>query len=145
MKTNQMSLTFTSVPENVLVARMLASSVGAQLDLPMNDLEELKVAVSEAVSNAIIHAYGNTPDRTVAMDIHVLNDVISVRVSDTGCGIADIPQAMQASFSTDPERMGLGFVFMKSFMDTLEVTSEPGKGTTVLMSKSFQPNPRTSH
>ncbi|MCL1917573.1 MAG: anti-sigma F factor [Peptococcaceae bacterium] len=145
MKTNHLSLTFSSKPENVLVARMLASSVGAQLDLPMNDLEELKVAISEAVSNAIIHAYSNTPDHTVAMDIHILNDVISVRVSDTGCGIEDIPQAMQASFSTDPERMGLGFVFMKSFMDTLDVTSEPGKGTTVLMTKNFQSNPRTSH
>jgi stage II sporulation protein AB (anti-sigma F factor) len=145
MKTNHLSLTFSSLPENVLIARMLASSVGAQLDLPMNDLEELKVAVSEAVSNAIIHAYGNKPDHKVTINIDILNDVISVSVSDSGCGIEDVPQAMQASYSTDPERMGLGFVFMKSFMDTLDVSSELGKGTTVHMTKNFQPSPQTSH
>ena len=145
MKTNHLSLSFSSLPENVLIARMLASSIGAQLDLPMNDLEELKVAVSEAVSNAIIHAYRNSPNCTVTIDIDILDDIISIRVSDTGCGIEDIPQAMQASFSTDPERMGLGFVFMKSFMDSLDVTSEPGKGTTVLMTKNIHPSPHTSH
>ncbi|MDR2736040.1 MAG: anti-sigma F factor [Gracilibacteraceae bacterium] len=145
MKTNRLSLTFTSLPENVLIARMLASSVGAQLDLPMNDLEELKVAISEAVSNAIIHGYANNPNHTVTVDIDIVGDIITVRVSDTGCGIEDIPQAMQASFSTDPERMGLGFVFMKSFMDSLDVASEPGRGTTVLMTKTYHSSPQTSH
>ncbi|MCL1791093.1 MAG: anti-sigma F factor [Peptococcaceae bacterium] len=145
MKTNRLSLTFTSLPENVLIARMLASSVGAQLDLPMNDLEELKVAISEAVSNAIIHGYANKPNNTVTLEIDIIGDIITVRVHDTGCGIEDIPQAMQASFSTDPERMGLGFVFMKSFMDTLDVASEIGRGTTVLMTKTYHSSPHTSH
>lgn len=145
MKPNHLSLTFASLPENVLIARMLASSIGAQLDLPMNDLEELKVAVSEAVSNAIIHGYNNDPSQFVTIDIDIVDNIISIRVSDTGCGIEDIPQAMQASFSTDPERMGLGFVFMKSFMDSLDVTSEISNGTTVLMTKSFQSSPHTSH
>ena len=145
MKVNKLQLTFSSLPENVTIARMLASTLGAQLDLPINELEELKVAVSEAVSNAIIHGYSNKPDYLVTLDIEVRANKIKIQVSDEGCGISDIKQAMQASFSTDPERMGLGFIFMQSFMDELQVESEVDKGTRVIMVKNINTQQPSSH
>ena len=100
----------------------------------LNDIEEIKVAVSEAISNAVIHGYGNETgmiDFSMALEEGVLEFIIK----DYGKGIADIALARQPSYSSDPERMGLGFVFMESFMDELRVESEVGKGTTVHMIK----------
>ncbi|MDR3564114.1 MAG: anti-sigma F factor [Negativicutes bacterium] len=100
-------------------------------------LEEIKVAISEAVSNAIIHGYGDTIGEiefTMTLD----SDSLEFIVTDYGRGIADIALARQPSYSTDPERMGLGFVFMESFMDQLIVESEVGRGTTVRMAKQIQ-------
>lgn len=145
MKVNSLNLIFSSLPENVTIARMLASGLGAQLDLPMNELEELKVAISEAVSNAIIHGYGNNPEKFVTLELETTEQQIRIKVIDTGCGIPDIKQAMQASFSTDPERMGLGFVFMQSFMDELHVESEANQGTTVTMVKNLNRPQPSSH
>lgn len=145
MKVNKINLTFSSLPENVTIARMLASTLGAQLDLPINELEELKVAVSEAVSNAIIHGYGNNPDAFVTLELEASSEKIIIRVIDKGCGIPDVKQAMQASFSTDPERMGLGFIFMQSFMDDLQVESEINNGTKVVMVKNLSAQPPSSH
>lgn len=145
MKTNQLNLTFSSIAENVSIARLLIASVGAQLDLPLNDLEELKVAVSEAVSNAIIHGYKNNPGHIVYLDLNITGDRLKIVVKDEGCGITDIDQAMQPAFSTDPERMGLGFVFMQSFMDELQVESTLEVGTTVTMIKHLKQTPIVSH
>lgn len=145
MKANRISLTFSSLPQNVTVARMLASTIGAQLDLPINELEEIKVAVSEAVSNSIIHGYDNSPENSVTLELEVSDDNLTIKVIDTGCGIKDIKQAMQASFSTDPERMGLGFIFMQSFMDDLQVESSPGSGTKVTMIKRINHQHPSSH
>ncbi|TGE34274.1 anti-sigma F factor [Desulfosporosinus sp. Sb-LF] len=145
MKTNQLSLTFSSIAENVSITRLLIASVGAQMDLPLNDIEELKVAVSEAVSNAIIHGYQNNPNHIVYLDLDISNDTLKIVVKDEGCGISDIEQAMQPAYSTDPERMGLGFVFMQSFMDELRVDSELEVGTTVTMIKHFKQTPISSH
>lgn len=145
MKTNQLNLTFSSVAENVGIARLLVASVGAQLDLPLNDIEELKVAVSEAVSNSIIHGYQNNPQHIVQLDLNIAEDNLKIIVKDKGCGIPDIEQAMQPAYSTDPERMGLGFVFMQSFMDELQVESSPGVGTTITMIKHLKQPAVTSH
>lgn len=145
MKANKITLSFSSLPENVTIARMLSSALGAQLDLPINELEELKVAVSEAVSNAIIHGYRNNPENYVILELESTPEKIIIQVIDQGCGIPDINQAMQASFSTDPERMGLGFIFMQSFMDELHVESEIDKGTKVVMVKNIYPQPPSSH
>ncbi|OLN27753.1 anti-sigma F factor [Desulfosporosinus metallidurans] len=145
MKTNQISLTFSSISENVGITRLLIASVGAQLDLPLNDIEELKVAVSEAVSNAIIHGYSNNPDYIVFLDLDIANDTLKIVVRDEGCGIPNVEQAMQPAYSTDPERMGLGFVFMQSFMDELQVESTLEVGTTVTMMKHFKQTPISSH
>ena len=144
MKVNNMNFTFSSLPENVTISRMLASALGAQLDLPINELEELKVAVSEAVSNAIIHGYNNNPDNFVTLELEASAEKIIIQVIDTGCGIPDVKQAMQASYSTDPERMGLGFIFMQSFMDELKVESEVNQGTKVIMVKNLK-NLQPSH
>jgi len=145
MKTNQLILTFSSISENVGITRLLIASVGAQLDLPLNDIEELKVAVSEAVSNAIIHGYKNNPNHIVYLDLDITSDTLKIVVKDEGCGIANVEQAMQPAYSTDPERMGLGFVFMQSFMDELQVESELEVGTTVTMMKHFKQTPISSH
>ncbi|HEY8909773.1 MAG TPA: anti-sigma F factor [Desulfosporosinus sp.] len=145
MKSNQITLTFSSIAENVGIARLLIASVGGQLDLPLNDIEELKVAISEAVSNAIIHGYQSDPNHIVYLDLDIAADTLKIMVKDKGCGISDVAQAMQPAFSTDPERMGLGFVFMQSFMDELQVDSVLEEGTTVTMIKHLKPTPSSSH
>jgi stage II sporulation protein AB (anti-sigma F factor) len=145
MKPNQLILTFSSIPENVGIARLLIASVGAQLDLPLNDIEELKVAVSEAVSNAVIHGYRNEPHHIVHLNLDINANTLEIVVKDEGCGISNIEQAMQPAFSTDPERMGLGFVFMQSFMDELQVESTLDVGTTVTMVKYIKQTPISSH
>lgn len=142
---NHLGLTFSSLAENVGIARMLIASIGAQLDLSLNDIEELKVAVSEAVSNAIIHGYGNNPNELVYLDIDLNSETLRIEVRDEGCGISDIEQAMQPAYSTDPERMGLGFVFMQSFMDKLQVESTVDKGTTVIMIKQLDKIQPSTH
>jgi len=145
MKTNQLNLTFSSIAENVSITRLLIASVGAQLDLPLNDIEELKVAVSEAVSNSIIHGYQNNPHNIVYLDLDIAGEALKIVVKDEGCGISNIEQAMQPAYSTDPERMGLGFVFMQSFMDELQVESTLEVGTTVTMIKHLKQTPISSH
>ncbi len=145
MKTNQLNLTFSSIPENVGITRLLIASIGAQLDLSLNDIEELKVAVSEAVSNAIIHGYQNNPNYIVYLDLDIAGEILKIVVKDEGCGISNIEQAMQPAYSTDPERMGLGFVFMQTFMDELRVESTLEVGTTVTMIKHLKQTPVSSH
>lgn len=145
MKSNQITLTFSSIAENVGLARLLIASVGGQLDLSLNDIEELKVAISEAVTNAIIHGYQSNPHHIVYLEMNTTTDTLKIIVKDEGCGISDVEQAMQPAYSTDPERMGLGFVFMQSFMDELQVDSALEVGTTVTMIKHFKPTPISSH
>ncbi len=145
MNNNQIKLTFSSLPENVSTARLLVASVGSQLDLSLSDLEELKVAVSEAVSNAIIHGYRNVPDNIVHLEMEIALNQLKIIVIDQGCGIPDVEQAMQPAFSTDPERMGLGFVFMQSFMDELDVISVINQGTTITMVKYLNQTTASSH
>ena len=134
---NTVTMQFKSIPENVSLARVLVASVAAQLDMTISDLEELKVAVSEAVSNAIIHGYENNPEKTVELEIISFDEELIITVTDYGVGIADVKQALQPAFTTDNERMGLGFVFIQSFMDKLEFESKPNQGTKVIMSKSL--------
>lgn len=132
---NRCTLEFASQPENVAFARVAVAAFASQLDYTLPELEELKVAVSEAVGNAIIHGYRNKPDETVRVNVVIYKSGIEIQVVDQGCGIADIELAMQPAYSSDPERMGLGFVFMRSFSDRLQVESAPGQGTTVTMFK----------
>ena len=136
-KTNRVRIEFDSLPENVALARVVVASFAAQSDITISELEEIKVATSEAVSNAIIHGYKNENSGKITLVLSRELDVLSMTVEDYGVGIADIKQALEPAYSSDPDRMGLGFVFMKSFMDNLEVESKLGQGTRVAMSKKL--------
>ncbi|KUK81688.1 MAG: Anti-sigma regulatory factor [Pelotomaculum thermopropionicum] len=132
---NQIKLEFLGVPANVAFARVAVAAFASQLDFTLADLEEIKVAVSEAVSNAIIHGYENAPDRFVRVFAALTADSLEVVVEDDGKGIEDVDQALQPAFSGNDERLGLGFVFMQSFMDSFQVDSRPGCGAKVIMAK----------
>lgn len=133
-----LELRLPSRPENVGVARVAVAAFAAQLPFTLSELEEIKVAVSEAVTNAVVHGYGH--GRGV-VTIRAGHDGrrLWVEVADSGRGIADIEQARQPAFSTDPERMGMGFAFMEAFMDQVDVESAPGAGTTVRLYKRPRP------
>lgn len=138
---NSMRLEFLSLPENVGLARVAVAAMVAQTDITLNELEEIKVAVSEAVANAIIHGYGGEPRGWVRVTVNRSQESLEIIVEDNGKGIADITLAMQPAYSSDPERMGLGFAFIQSFMDEVEVISEEGQGTKVIMRKRLSLNP----
>ncbi|MDO4582024.1 MAG: anti-sigma F factor [Bacillota bacterium] len=137
-KRNILELSFSAVSANVSLARLLAAAAVSDRDITMAEIDEIKVAVSEAVSNAIIHGYGNDSSRTVRMRLEVSERQLMISVIDEGVGIADIEQALKPSFSSSEERMGLGFAFMQSFMDAVEVISQPQQGTTVRLYKNLQ-------
>lgn len=133
--TNHMKLEILSIPANISFARATVAAFASQIDFTLSDLEEVKVAVSEAVSNSIIHGYRNTPDRFIRVHARLTVNTLELSIEDDGRGIEDIAKALQPAFTTDPERLGLGFVFMQSFMENLQVDSLPGRGTLVRMTK----------
>ncbi len=132
---NEVRIEFPSLPENVGLARVAVAAFAGQVDFTIGELEEIKVAVSEAVTNCVVHAYNGTPG-VVRVTARREGRTLELVIEDSGRGIGDVAQARQPAWSSDPERMGLGFVFMESFMDGLEVESRPGKGTRVRMWKS---------
>jgi len=134
-KSNQLTIEFSSLPENVSFARVAVAAFASQLEFTLNDLEEIKVMVSEAVGNSIIHGYNNSTGKTVKIFASLSGQVLTLSVQDTGQGIGDVKRAMEAGYSTDPERMGLGFVFMQSFAEDMDVKSALGEGTTVTLTR----------
>ena len=138
---NELKCTFPARSENEGFARTMVCAFAAQLDPTVEELADLRTAVSEAVTNSIVHAYRNDEPGLIAVTVRLLpGTVIYIRITDKGCGIADIEQAMQPLFSSAPaeERAGLGFTVMQSFTDRLAVRSMPGRGTTVTMRKKLQ-------
>ena len=139
--TNEMRLEFAAVSDNESFARMVVAAFIAPLNPTLEELSDVKTAVSEAVTNAIIHGSGNRGCITerVMMNCELKGDVLEVEVIDRGVGIEDVDRAMQPLFTTRPEweRSGMGFAFMEAFMDDLEVLSEPGQGTLVRMYKKI--------
>ena len=137
---NQMSLKLESRSVNESFARVAVSAFAAQQDPTVEEISDIKTAVSEAVTNAIVHAY---PDELgkIVMKLRILEGgVLELTVRDWGRGIDDIRQARQPLFTTGgQERSGMGFTIMESFMDRLTVKSAPGKGTTVSMRKRIAP------
>ena len=136
---NEMRLTLRCVLSNVAVARIAVATFAASLGFSVSEIEEVKVAVSEAVSNAVLHAY---PDGEGEVTVWArtgedgpLGTELVVEVEDAGVGIPDIAKAKEPGYSTIPEHMGLGLSFMESFMDSLSLESAPGKGTTIRMVK----------
>ncbi len=127
-----------SLPENISFARACAGAFAAQLGCTLDEIEEIKLVVSEAVSNCIIHAYENRGNEIITVVISLLdNRTLEIIIEDYGKGIEDIAKVLQPAYSSEPTRMGLGFTFMKSFMDDMEVISKPGEGTSVQLKRSF--------
>ena len=131
---NEVKLTFLSRSANEGFARTAAACFAAQLDPTLDEVNDVKTAVSEAVTNCIVHAYPDTLG-TVTMRLRLFEDnVLEITVKDGGVGIPDVEKARKPLFTTGGEdRSGMGFTIMESFMDTLRVKSAPGKGTTVTM------------
>lgn len=134
---NYVTMEIPAKPENVAFARAAAAMFASQLDFTLDELDEIKVAVSEAVSNTVVHAYPSG-DGVVKIEIGLADDGSFVlRIVDFGVGIDDVEQARQAQWTSRPgERMGLGFTFMQEYMDKLEVVSEVDVGTRVVMAKT---------
>ena len=135
---NQVVLEFMSRSANESFARTAAACFAAQLDPTLEEINDIKTAVSEGVTNAIVHAYPDTIG-TITMRLRLLEEhTLEVLIRDKGVGIPDIQQARTPMFTTgSEERAGMGFTIMESFMDTLKVRSTPGKGTTVTMRRKI--------
>ncbi len=141
---NEMSVSFLSCSANEAFGRAAVAAFIAQLDPTIDELSDIKTAVSEAVTNCIVHAYRNTIGVVYITCKFYDNGKIIIKIRDKGCGIEDIEQAMQPLFTTaGGERAGLGFAVMESFMDRLRVTSKPGRGTCVTMHKTIERRPVT--
>ena len=134
---NETELQFLSLSGNESFARAVAAAFASQLNPSIEALSDIRTAVSEAVTNAIIHGYEQKMDRFVTMRLTVDDDLLTVTVRDDGCGIDDIELARKPFYTSKPEleRSGMGFSVMEAFMDAVRVTSAPGHGTTVTMQK----------
>ncbi len=132
----EMKLEIDSIPSNESFARVVVAAFLTRLNPTMEEVADIKTAVSEAVTNAIIHGYENEIHKIV-IEAAVEKDVLEVSVQDFGVGIEDIGKAMEPLYTTrqDLERSGMGFVFMEAFMDTIKVESKRGEGTKVTMTK----------
>lgn len=138
---NEVNLTLWSKSSNESYARVAVSSFFTQLDPTVDEITDIKTAVSEAVTNCIVHAYRNTVGK-IYITARITDDRYAyIKIRDKGCGISDVKRAMEPMFTTAPdeERAGLGFAVMQTFMDKVKVTSAPGKGTTIIMTKKIRP------
>ena len=141
---NIMEVKFSAKSENESLARVIVASFAAKLDPTIDELSDIKTAVSEAVTNSIIHGYNEGPGKIYMKCSLTINEagkdaLLRIEIKDDGIGIEDIDKAREPLFTTKPEleRSGMGFSFMEAFMDDLRVASAPGKGTTVLMRKKI--------
>lgn len=134
--TNYIKLEFPSYSANESFARAAAAGFASQLDPTLEELGDIKTSVSEAVTNAIVHAYPETIGK-ICMRLRIIDgEKLEITVRDWGRGIDDLEQAMEPMFTTGgEERSGMGFTIMESFMDKLKVKSKPNKGTTVTMTR----------
>ena len=136
---NRMQLKLPALSANEGMARAAVAAFCAQLDPAAVEIADVKCAVSEAVTNCIVHAYKNTSGIITINVLLLEGRVVKIEIKDTGCGIEDVKEARQPLFTTDAasERSGMGFTVMESFTDRLRVTSKAGKGTSVIMFKVF--------
>lgn len=137
---NYTKIILPSYSKNERLTRMYVSAFASQLDPTIEEINDIKAAVSEAVTNAIVHGYRNTAgDITIQLRI-VNHDTLYIKISDKGVGIPDVKKAMEPLFTTCPEeeRAGLGFAVMESFTDKIRVTSKVGKGTSVTLIKRLK-------
>jgi len=137
-QTNEMKIEFDSRACNEGFARVAVAAFMTQLNPTLEEVADVKTALSEAVTNAIVHGYENSIEK-ICVSCRIEGKELVLKVSDTGRGIDDIEKAMEPLFTTKPdtERSGMGFAFMEAFMDEVRVESEPYKGTTVTMKKNI--------
>ena len=135
---NEMKIIFDARSVNESFARMAVTAFVAELNPTLDEIADIKTAVSEAVTNAIIHGY-QSPEQKVEVLCKICGQEVEITVSDKGIGICDVKKAMEPFYTTKPEleRSGMGFSFMEAFMDKLEVESAPGQGTSVHMTKKI--------
>ncbi len=136
---NHMQLSFVGCPENESFARVVIAAFAVQLSPTVSEIADIKTAVSEAVTNAIVHGYEGTRGMVTMAASYGPGGELTVEIADQGKGIADVEQAMQPFYTTQPEqeRSGMGFAVMQTFMDALEVESSVGLGTVVRMRKTI--------
>lgn len=137
--TNHMQLSFLGCPENESFARVVIAAFAVQLSPTMSEIADIKTAVSEAVTNAIVHGYEGTQGIVTMNASYTPGGEIVIEVSDQGKGIEDVEKAMEPFYTTRPEeeRSGMGFAVMQTFMDQVEVMSSMGLGTVVRMRKTI--------
>ena len=138
-KQNEICIEFDAISENEGLARIVIAAFLTNIDPTLEQLEDVKTAVSEAVTNAIIHGYEEKGGKIIMHALLSENRTLELSICDKGVGIQDVELAMQPMFTTgsDKERSGMGFSFMEAFMDGVEVESSPGEGTSVYMWKKF--------
>ena len=139
MSDNKMSIEFVSKSQNEGFARVAVAAFVAQLDPTVDEINDVKTAVSEAVTNSIIHGYENKEDGIVRIEAEINKNEVTIVIIDKGIGIDDINQAMEPLYTSRPdlERSGMGFTVMETFMDELRVESQKGNGTKVVIKKKF--------
>lgn len=137
-KAGWLRMEIESLSENEEFARVAVAVFISRLDPTLEEVDDVKTAVSEAVTNAVIHGYHNE-EGIIYIEVRIDGQEVSIAVKDTGVGIGDIPKAMEPMYTSDAsgERSGMGFSFMEAFMDTVVVESELGQGTTVIMKKKI--------
>ena len=135
-KNDQMVVEFDSKSKNESFARVVVAAFVARLDPTLEEISDIKTAVSEAVTNSVIHGYENGEGK-IRIETSISGDTVTIIVTDHGIGIENVERAMEPMYTSKPEleRSGMGFAFMEAFMDELVVESAPGEGTIVTMSK----------
>ena len=138
MKRNEMKIEFDSISDNEAFARVTVAAFMAQMNPSMEEVADVKTAVSEAVTNAIIHGYEGTVHKVTITGV-IEDGFLCLEVADQGVGIKDVKKAMEPLYTSRPEleRSGMGFLFMEAFMDEVQVSSKPGEGTVVAMKKKI--------
>ena len=135
---NKMNLRFLSLSENESFARLAVASFCANLNLSIDDISDIKTAVSEAVTNCVVHAYTNKIGE-IEINCEIYDNYIKIEVIDEGIGIDDVGEAIKPFYTSKPdmERSGMGFTVMEGFMDKMDVISKKGEGTKVVLIKNY--------
>jgi len=136
---NRVKIEFLSKSQNEAFARVAVAAFVSQTDPTLEELSDIKTAVSEAVTNSIIHGYNSKPDGIITIEAFLEGKEVKIIIEDKGTGIKNIEKAMEPLYTSRPdlERSGMGFTVMEAFMDSLEVESESGKGTKIILTKKL--------
>jgi len=139
---NKMELKFLAKSENEAFARITVASFISQLDPTMDELTDIKTVVSEAVTNSIIHGYENMDNGMIYLKVEIKDNEVTIMIQDQGRGISDLDLARQPLYTTKPEmeRSGMGFTIMENFMDSVEIITAEGQGTTITLVKKLSTN-----